>query len=741
MLTYDASGQLLSTSYTARTQGTSVSLSNLFASLPVRYRVFMKQLKREYSRMLSMVQAYALISTGVRFTATHVQTKGGRNLVFSTGGSVDQKDLITNVYGSKQSSQVERVDCSLEGDSAHPLRRDGPYRLQGWVSKGFEGGRSSGDRQYVYVNHRPVDLPKVQRAINDGFRAFTTASSTFPFVVLDLLLPTDAYDVNVTPNKRTVLLHDEDSILHHIRAQLTTLWAPSQQTFTVKRLDSYVTCSTHVKREKSDSEELPSSLPDLEPASQDADAAEEEHKESAASAPVLVKREPGTVTVSTTATSVQSAAAATAASASTDSSTRSSAASSTPLATGARASVPLFLPSPSKRQKLNASTRGTASPLRTSPRRNLPPLGPRQPQLSRFGITDDASGSAAEAVEVKGQSEGHATEEAMAVDSEESAPSDMVAAASPSPSRTIHVNLDAIRRHWQARAVRSTPSPPPAAPHSVLARAAEKSPLDPAPSDAPPSSSPSCTDHSHSDDTSQPASSPPLSLGGDPSIGRLLPPSLLSRVVSKGDFLRMRVLGQFNLGFIITALNDSDLFIIDQHAADEKHRYEQLVRTSSVQQQPLITPLPLHLSPAQVELIHAHLPTFTSHGFSFTVTPPPPSSSSSSSASSPPTLALSTLPYSRDKAFGPADVQELVDLIAEGVAAPMLPKLRALHASRACRGAVMIGDGLDVGKMEGIVRHMGEMEQPWACPHGRPTMRHLVDLSLIQAGRDTQKEG
>ncbi|EDN93919.1 hypothetical protein SS1G_09786 [Sclerotinia sclerotiorum 1980 UF-70] len=32
--------------------------------------------------------------------------------------------------------------------------------------------------------------------------------------------------------------------------------------------------------------------------------------------------------------------------------------------------------------------------------------------------------------------------------------------------------------------------------------------------------------------------------------------------------------------------------------------------------------------------------------------------------------------------------------------------------------------------MEKVVRHMGEIEQPWNCPHGRPTMRHLCGLGL-----------
>ena len=41
----------------------------------------------------------------------------------------------------------------------------------------------------------------------------------------------------------------------------------------------------------------------------------------------------------------------------------------------------------------------------------------------------------------------------------------------------------------------------------------------------------------------------------------------------------------------------------------------------------------------------------------------------------------------------------------------------------------MIGKALSQKQMERVVRHMGEMEKPWNCPHGRPTMRHLCGLS------------
>ena len=66
---------------------------------------------------------------------------------------------------------------------------------------------------------------------------------------------------------------------------------------------------------------------------------------------------------------------------------------------------------------------------------------------------------------------------------------------------------------------------------------------------------------------------------------------------------------------------------------------------------------------------------------------------------------------------------------------PVLPKLMSMFASRACRSSVMIGTALKMGEMTGIVRRLEGIEQPWNCPHGRPTLRHLVDLeALAQRG-------
>lgn len=51
--------------------------------------------------------------------------------------------------------------------------------------------------------------------------------------------------------------------------------------------------------------------------------------------------------------------------------------------------------------------------------------------------------------------------------------------------------------------------------------------------------------------------------------------------------LQMSIIGQFNLGFIITKL-DADLFIVDQHATDEKYNFETLQKTTKILSQKLV---------------------------------------------------------------------------------------------------------------------------------------------------------
>lgn len=56
----------------------------------------------------------------------------------------------------------------------------------------------------------------------------------------------------------------------------------------------------------------------------------------------------------------------------------------------------------------------------------------------------------------------------------------------------------------------------------------------------------------------------------------------------------MSIIGQFNKAFIISRLDDH-LFIVDQHAADEKHNFERFQKKAKIETQRLLR-LPLQFS-------------------------------------------------------------------------------------------------------------------------------------------------
>lgn len=206
----------------------------------------------------------------------------------------------------------------------------------------------------------------------------------------------------------------------------------------------------------------------------------------------------------------------------------------------------------------------------------------------------------------------------------------------------------------------------------------------------------------------------------------------LSRSIDKADFARMRILGQFNRGFIIAALPSStegeeDLYIIDQHASDEKYNFETLQRTHRIQAQALLAPKVLQLSAGDEITLLEHQDVVERNGFELKYDPDGVPGRR---------VKLCAVPVSRDTVFDESDLAELIHRINDGHDNPRTSKARAMFAMRACRRSVMIGTALAKPKMEQLVRNMGTIDQPWNCPHGRPTMRHLTTVEPSdQSGR------
>lgn len=224
----------------------------------------------------------------------------------------------------------------------------------------------------------------------------------------------------------------------------------------------------------------------------------------------------------------------------------------------------------------------------------------------------------------------------------------------------------------------------------------------------------------------------------------------LSLTILKEDFSRMRVIGQFNLGFILavrpstsTTAGD-ELFIIDQHASDEKYNFERLQTTTVIQNQRLVRPKILDLTAVDEEIVIENQAALTANGFVVDV---------DESGDEPVgrRCKLVSLPMSKETTFSLFDLEELIALLGDSphstsklttqpsssnidqstqrqkhITRPT--RTRRLLASRACRSSIMIGKTLQKRQMQMVVRHMGEIEKPWNCPHGRPTMRHVLGL-------------
>jgi DNA mismatch repair protein PMS2 len=75
-LEFEQSGKLKDTSVVAAKQGTTVVVESLFYNLPVRRKELEKTVKREYNKVLNLLNAYACISTGVKFSVSNQIPKG-----------------------------------------------------------------------------------------------------------------------------------------------------------------------------------------------------------------------------------------------------------------------------------------------------------------------------------------------------------------------------------------------------------------------------------------------------------------------------------------------------------------------------------------------------------------------------------------------------------------------------------------------------------------------------------------
>ncbi len=178
------------------------------------------------------------------------------------------------------------------------------------------------------------------------------------------------------------------------------------------------------------------------------------------------------------------------------------------------------------------------------------------------------------------------------------------------------------------------------------------------------------------------------------------------------DKLYFKLIGQvFDTYWIMEF--DRKMYIVDQHAAHEKVNYERFVKRfkdKTFSSQQIMPPVIVTLSPQEEQLIHEYADEFRTYGFEIE-----PFGGKEYAISAVPT----DLYGMNEKEF----FESLVDEFSNSVRIENEPDM-FLHkiATAACKASVKGHDRISFAEAEVLLKELFNAEQPYHCPHGRPTM-------------------
>ena len=179
----------------------------------------------------------------------------------------------------------------------------------------------------------------------------------------------------------------------------------------------------------------------------------------------------------------------------------------------------------------------------------------------------------------------------------------------------------------------------------------------------------------------------------------------------KKNFKDLKIKGQFNKGFIISQLDKNpNLYIIDQHAADEKNSYERMLNNLSYEKQKLTNSLKIQLTYSQFEIVSSNLSQFSDFGFQLNILENY-------------NVEILTFPTYANLCLKIEEFYELLYCYEKSdINRFVYEKVKNIIASKACRYSIMIGESLSKNKMKEICENLSGLNAPFNCPHGRPTM-------------------
>ncbi len=183
------------------------------------------------------------------------------------------------------------------------------------------------------------------------------------------------------------------------------------------------------------------------------------------------------------------------------------------------------------------------------------------------------------------------------------------------------------------------------------------------------------------------------------------------KLISKEARSKHRIIGQvFNTYWIVEF--EDKMFMIDQHAAHEKVLYEKLIKSyknKEVASQMLQPPIILSLSMREEEVLKKQMNVLQEIGFEI-------------EHFGGKEYSVRAIP---NNLLGIAEKDyliELIDSLVDESHANLVESILEKAASMSCKAAVKGNNKLSVVEANALIDQLLELENPYHCPHGRPTI-------------------
>ena len=213
----------------------------------------------------------------------------------------------------------------------------------------------------------------------------------------------------------------------------------------------------------------------------------------------------------------------------------------------------------------------------------------------------------------------------------------------------------------------------------------------------------------------------PVSEPLDPRVSQTEATEETLQTVPRKTFPQMQVLAQMH-GKYILAQDEHALYIIDQHAAQERVHFEE-VQQRFLDQEPtmqdLLVPIILEGSASVaarlqemnelLEPMHIHLENFGQNS-----------------------LICRQLPAWMSEIDEQAFLQDVLDLWKDGREVRAEDLQRHRLATIACHHSIRFNRVVSLGEMQEVIEQLARCEQPYHCPHGRPTFITITEKQLIK---------